>query len=93
MVESFVCGTPVIVTRMGALPEIIKSGLNGYVVEADDNIAESAAEVLGKINKIKPEICREYVVEKFSMERCARDYIALSELLKERYKDESKVSV
>ncbi len=85
VVEAGACDVPVIVNRMGALPEIIKSGVNGYVVEADDNIAENAAVALCNIDRIKPEVCRKDVVERFSIERVARDYVGLAEILKERY--------
>src|SRR5437762_9169672 len=33
MIESMACGTPVIATRHGAVPEVIEDGVSGIVVE------------------------------------------------------------
>lgn len=70
MVESMACGTPVIAFKMGSVPEIIKDGKTGFVV---NNIKE-AVQAVKAIDKIKREDCRKWVEEKFSAERMVSDY-------------------
>ena len=72
MIESMACGTPVIATRHGAVPEVIADGRTGVIV---DQHAEMAA-ALERADAIDPLECRRYVEERFSKERMVRDYEA-----------------
>jgi glycosyltransferase involved in cell wall biosynthesis len=72
MIESMACGTPVIATRHGAVPEVIEDGRTGIIV---DEHAEMAA-VLDRADEIDPLECRRYVEERFSKERMVTDYEA-----------------
>jgi glycosyltransferase involved in cell wall biosynthesis len=72
MIESMACGTPVIATRHGAVPEVIEDGRTGIIVEEH---AEMAA-VLDRADEIDPLECRRYVEERFSKERMVADYEA-----------------
>jgi glycosyltransferase involved in cell wall biosynthesis len=36
IIEAMTCGTPVIATRVGGIPEVIQSGENGYLIEPND---------------------------------------------------------
>jgi glycosyltransferase involved in cell wall biosynthesis len=70
MVESMACGTPVIATRWGAVPEVIEHGRSGIIVD-------DPAEMIGSIveaDRLDPRECRRYVEERFSPERMVRDY-------------------
>ncbi len=69
-VEAQACGTPVIATRHGALPEIIREGETGFVV--DD--VEGAVEALARLEEIDPAACRKNVAERFTAETMARGY-------------------
>ena len=70
MVESMACGTPVIATRHGAVPEVIEDGVSGIIVE---NYREMAA-ALDRADALDPNECRRYVEERFAPERMVRDY-------------------
>src|SRR4029453_17152655 len=58
-IEALACGTPVVGTRRGALPEIIEHGVNGFL--ADDE-AEVARYML-RAGEIDPAACRTSVTE------------------------------
>jgi glycosyltransferase involved in cell wall biosynthesis len=70
MVESMACGTPVIATRHGAVPEVIEHGLSGIIV---DNYRQMAA-ALEQADALDPMECRRYVEERFAPERMVGDY-------------------
>ena len=69
-VEAQASGTPVIATRYGALPEIIREGQTGFVIDSVDQAA-SAVERLGEID---PAACRKNVEERFSLSVMAQGY-------------------
>ncbi|MDB5178799.1 MAG: group 1 glycosyl transferase [Patescibacteria group bacterium] len=75
MIEAMSCGTPVIATRRGAVPEIVRDGKTGFIV---DTIAEMAAAV-GKIDQIPRTHCRKHVEKNFSSARMVKDYAAAFE--------------
>jgi glycosyltransferase involved in cell wall biosynthesis len=70
MIESMACGTPVIATRHGAVPEVIEHGLSGIIV---DHFREMAG-ALEAADALDPIECRHYVEELFSPERMVADY-------------------
>jgi glycosyltransferase involved in cell wall biosynthesis len=70
MIESMACGTPVIATRHGAVPEVIEDGRTGVIV---DDFTLMAG-VIDQADAIDPLECRRYVEERFSKERMVADY-------------------
>ena len=70
MIESMACGTPVVATRWGAVPEVIEPGRTGVIV---DDYREMAA-ALPEADRLEPRECRRSVEERFSAERMVRDY-------------------
>lgn len=72
MIESMACGTPVIATRHGAVPEVLEHGRGGLIVE---HYREMPA-ALEEADRIEPIECRRYVEERFSAERMIGDYVA-----------------
>jgi glycosyltransferase involved in cell wall biosynthesis len=71
MIESMACGTPVIATRYGAVPEVIEDGRSGVVVDSYREMAEA----LERADQLDPLECRAYVEERFSPERMVDDYV------------------
>lgn len=72
-VEAQACGTPLIATRRGALPEIIRDGATGFIVE---NLEQAVAAV-GRLDEIDPAACRDNVVTRFSANTMASGYEAI----------------
>jgi len=72
VVEANACGVPVISTRNGALPELIKDGENGMLYDSPLSIK---LDLLPSINKTK---CRK-AAEKFSRRKMAQEYLKLYE--------------
>jgi len=72
MIESMACGTPVIATRWGAVPEVIEHGRSGVIV---DNYRQMPA-ALEEADRLDPLECRRYAEERFSAERMVEDYVA-----------------
>ena len=72
MIESMACGTPVIATRWGAVPEVIEHGRSGVIVD-DYRIIPVALE---EADKLDPYDIRRYVEQEFSADRMVVDYLA-----------------
>ena len=75
MIEAMACGTPVIATRHGAVPEVIEDGRSGIIV--DDYRA--MADALERADELDPLECRRYVEERYGPERMVEDYLAVYE--------------
>jgi glycosyltransferase involved in cell wall biosynthesis len=73
-VEAMLCGTPVLATARGAMPEIITEEV-GRLFETDDEFATA----LGKVAEIAPKHIREAAAERFSIARAANGYVSLYE--------------
>jgi glycosyltransferase involved in cell wall biosynthesis len=71
MIESMACGTPVIATRHGAVPEVIEQERGGIVVDHWREIPEA----LERADAIDPIECRRYAEERFSPERMVAEYV------------------
>ncbi len=71
LVESMACGTPVIAFGRGSMPELIKHGETGYIVEDIEQAADAVAAV-GSIDRLA---CRSDVERRFSDIRMAEDYV------------------
>ncbi|HSC92697.1 MAG TPA: glycosyltransferase family 4 protein [Gaiellaceae bacterium] len=71
MIESMACGTPVIATRWGAVPEVIEDGVNGVIV---DTYREMAA-ALEQTDALEPAAIRASAEARFAPERMVADYL------------------
>jgi glycosyltransferase involved in cell wall biosynthesis len=70
MIESMACGTPVIATRQGAVPEVIGDGTGGVIVDHWHDIPAA----LEQADAIEPSECRRFAEECFAPERMVADY-------------------
>ena len=75
MVEAMACGTPVIATRLGSVPEVVVHGETGFVVDDLDE----AAEAVGRLGQIDRRACRGHVEERFSVDRMVEGYLRVYE--------------
>lgn len=75
-IESLACGTPVIATNYGSMPEILNPGKCGIVV---DNDVDAFIAATKQINKIDPEICRFVAQNFFDRRIMAANYLRLFE--------------
>ena len=75
VVEALACGTPVISSRLGAMPEIIQQGKTGFLCRDLDALCQAVKD----IGQIDPARSREDAIERFHYLRAAREYISLME--------------
>lgn len=80
LIEAMACGCPVICSNLGALPEIIENGINGFVCSSNEEYLEA----IKNIGSISPEACRKIAVEKFDRRVAAQNYLDLYDRLKDK---------
>lgn len=73
VIEAMACGTPVIATRRGAMPEIIQDGINGFLVDSMDD----AVEAVRAVAHLDRATVRRSVASRFSVARMADDYLGV----------------
>jgi len=73
ILESMACGTPVLTTRVGAIPDVIRDGKTGFMLKSNDpkHIAERIIELLNKQDLLEKVSINayNYVKENFSYEK------------------------
>ena len=77
MIESMACGTPVIATRRGAVPEVIEQGRSGIIVDHYREMIDALADS----DRLEPLELRRLAEERFSRERMVAEYLAAFEQL------------
>jgi glycosyltransferase involved in cell wall biosynthesis len=73
MAEALACGTPVLGTRMGAVPEVIDDGVTGFVRDSPSELIECVP----KLKLIHRKKCRDICQTRFSDQVVARKYLQL----------------
>jgi glycosyltransferase involved in cell wall biosynthesis len=71
--ESLACGTPVISCPTGALPEIVRQGVEGFLIES----IEEGCDAVAELDSIDRAACRKRAVEHFSAEALLARYLEL----------------
>ncbi len=79
-IESLACGTPVLSCPRGALPEIVRSGVEGFLA----NGIKELTRAVGRLGEIDRQACRRRVENCFSAERTVATYERLYHELLER---------
>lgn len=70
MIEANACGTPVIAWRNGSTPEVIREGVNGFLVTS----IEEAIATVGRLEQLDRSRVRSHFEVCFSVSRQAEDY-------------------
>ncbi|MBU0731736.1 glycosyltransferase family 4 protein [Patescibacteria group bacterium] len=70
MVESMASGTPVISFNKGSVPELVKDGQTGFVINENKQVAQA----MEKIDTINRRDCRAWVKENFSLQKMVAGY-------------------
>ncbi len=70
MIEALASGTPVLATRCGSVPEIIRDGVTGFVADSEDDLVRA----VGKLDRISRAACREEAERRFSPAAMAARY-------------------
>ena len=73
MIEAMACGTPVLAFGHGSVPEVIEDGITGRIVSSMEEAVAAVPQVLA-LDRRK---VRQRFEERFTVERMARDYVAL----------------
>jgi glycosyltransferase involved in cell wall biosynthesis len=71
MIEAMACGTPVIGMRRGAIPEVVKDGVTGFVCGTVDELVDAAA----RLSMIDRANCRARVERLYSQEAVVEAYL------------------
>ncbi len=73
VIEAMACGTPVIASRRGSMPELIEHGVTGFLVDSLDE----ANQAIERINEIDRPTVRRAVADRFTIDRMADAYLTL----------------
>ncbi len=73
VVEALACGTPVIASNRGSMPELIDPGVTGFLVDSMDE----AVAAIDRIGEIDRAACRSAVSKRFTVDRMADRYLDL----------------
>ncbi len=83
VVEAMACGTPVIATRRGSMPEIIRHGKSGFLVDTQ----KEAAAAVGASSSLDRAAVRASVAERFDADRMVDEYLAVYRRVVELHRD------
>jgi glycosyltransferase involved in cell wall biosynthesis len=70
MIEAMACGTPVVATRRGSVPEVVADGMTGHIV---DDLDDLPARIVAA-EELSPAACRRHVRNHFDLQVMAEGY-------------------
>jgi glycosyltransferase involved in cell wall biosynthesis len=85
MIESMATGTPVVAMGLGSVPEVIAHGKTGFVCESLEQLVAAVSDTM----KLDRTLCRDYVVNRFSIKTMVDEYERCYEMLLGRGTDSS----
>jgi glycosyltransferase involved in cell wall biosynthesis len=74
MIEAMACGTPVLALSGGAVEEVVRDAISGWVCESADEMAQHVRELPGPFTAAN---VRQYCQQYFSLDRMVAEYLAL----------------
>jgi glycosyltransferase involved in cell wall biosynthesis len=91
MIEAMACGTPVIAYNRGSVPEIVKDGVTGFIIDPADDVpgqtpggwtikkrgVEGLIEAINRVGEIDRATCRKHVEQNFTLQKMVDGYVAL----------------
>lgn len=83
MIEALACGTPVIGLDSGAIPEVVRDGVTGFLVSKAE-ATEGLTEAIAKVPGIDRMACRRDFEERFTLDRMVREHAEIYEKLVQR---------
>jgi len=96
MIEAMACGTPVIAFKRGSVPEIIKDGETGYVVNPAEGV-HGYVKAIKKLNSLSKvdykkmcSNCRKHVEENFTVEKMVDNYEKVYQKVIDDWKEKHK---
>jgi glycosyltransferase involved in cell wall biosynthesis len=75
MIESIACGTPVIGTRRGSVPEVLDDGVTGIIVDDYREMGDA----LSRADALDPQVLRRTAEERFTPQRMVDNHLAVYE--------------
>jgi hypothetical protein len=76
MIEAMACGTPVLAFSGGAVEEVVRDGVNGWICRDTDDMADRlAAPLPASVD------CRDHVAQQFSVDQMVDQYLEIYEQL------------
>ncbi|WP_199141653.1 glycosyltransferase [Pedobacter sp. ASV12] len=80
MAEALACGTPVIGYPRGAVNEVVKHGVNGYIA----NGFEELCQYINQWDRLSRAAARESAVENYSSDKIISDYLKIYQMLQDK---------
>ena len=78
MIEAMACGTPVVATPFGSVPELITRGVTGFVERTGSELGRA----IRRAGQLDRAVCRAEAAARFSLERLVDDHLTLYERIK-----------
>ncbi|HJX08680.1 MAG TPA: glycosyltransferase family 4 protein [Actinomycetota bacterium] len=75
MIEAMACGTPVLATGRGSVPEVVVDGVTGFIRPDVGQLIEAAR----RVDDLDPDACRAHVLDRFDVPAMCAGYEAVYE--------------
>ncbi|HET9199392.1 MAG TPA: glycosyltransferase family 4 protein [Dehalococcoidia bacterium] len=89
MVEAMACGTPAIVFRRGAAPEVVADGVSGFLVDDVDGMVDA----ISRLDELSAAACRRHAFESFDTSVMVNSYIEVYTEILDRENKETAAAV